>query len=113
MDLNLFIQIYRAFLMESEQQGWMVEVLVEEFGNYLASIKNEEGTEVQFYIELDLEHCEKVSGKTQQSKLDYGVIRQQGTGDLFAKEVLDAFHQYWIQHVPSKISSFIINKPSK
>jgi hypothetical protein len=113
MDLNTFIKIYQAFLIESEQQGWVIEVLIEEFGNYLTSIKNKEGTEVQFYIELDLENCEKLNDTKNQGKLDYGVIRKQGAGDVFAKEVLDAFHQFWAKNVPSRISSFILNKPSK
>ena len=110
MDLNTFIRLYQEFLNESEQKGWIVEVLIEEFGNYLAAIKNAEGIEVQFYIELDLENCIHLSGTTNQSKLDYGVIRQEGEGDLFAKEVLEAFHQYWEKHSTKRKSTFILYK---
>ena len=110
MDLNTFIKLYQAFLKDCEQKGWMVEVLIEEFGNYLAAITNFEGNEVQFYIELDLENCEQLSNTTNQSWLDYGVIRDQGEADLFAKEVLDQFHQYWVNHLPKRYSSFILYK---
>ncbi|OIK13654.1 hypothetical protein BIV60_13715 [Bacillus sp. MUM 116] len=112
MDLNTFIKIYQAFLLECEQKGWQIEVLVEEFGNHLASIKNNEGTEVQFFIELDVENSEKLNDKKNQGKLDYGVLRKQGAEDIFAQEVLDAFHQFWTKNVPRRISSFIVNKPS-
>ncbi|MEH7418661.1 hypothetical protein V7266_25700, partial [Neobacillus drentensis] len=64
----------------------------------------------QFYIELDLENCVQVNGTTNQSKLDYGVIRDEGKGDLFAKEVLEEFHQYWVKHIPTRYSSFILYK---
>lgn len=111
MDLNTFIRLYQEFLNESEQKGWMIEVLIEEFGNYLASIKNIEGIEVQFFIELDLENYVQLSDTTNQSRLNYGVIRQEGEGDLFAKEVLEAFHQYWAKHSPKQNSIFILYKP--
>jgi hypothetical protein len=111
MDLNTFIRLYQEFLNESEQKGWMIEVLIEEFGNYLASIKNIEGIEVQFFIELDLENYVQLSDTTNQSRLNYGVIRQEGEGDLFAKEVLEAFHQYWAIHSPKRNSIFILYKP--
>jgi hypothetical protein len=110
MDLNTFIRLYQAFLKECEQKGWMIEILIEEFGNYLAAITNLDGIEVQFYIELDLENCVQLNGATNQSKLDYGVIRDEGKGDLFAKEVLDEFHQYWVKHIPKRYSSFILHK---
>ncbi|PLS01830.1 hypothetical protein [Neobacillus cucumis] len=110
MDLNTFIRLYQEFLIDCEQKGWMVEVLIEEFGNYLAAITNYEGIEVQFYIELDIENCVNVTETTKQSRLDYGVIRDQGGADLFAKEVLDEFHQYWRNHLPKRYSSFILYK---
>lgn len=110
MDLNTFIRLYREFLKESQQKGWLIEVLIEEFGNYLVSIKNMEGIEVQFFIELDLENYVSLSDTTNQSRLDYGVIRQKGKGDLFAQEVLEAFHAYWAKQ-PKRKSTFIIYKP--
>ncbi|WP_338448155.1 hypothetical protein R4Z09_18155 [Niallia oryzisoli] len=110
MNLKAFIKLYQDFLQESEQKGWKIEVLIEEFGNYLASIKNIEGIEVQFFIELDLENSEKLSDTTKQSNLNYGVIRKKGEGDAFAKEVLDAFHEYWSKH-SVKRKTFIIYKP--
>ncbi|MGM0875888.1 MAG: hypothetical protein ACQEWV_14115 [Bacillota bacterium] len=111
MDLNTFIRLYQEFLNESEQKGWTIEVLIEEFGNYLASIKNIEGIEVQFFIELDLENYVQLSDTTNQSRLNYGVIRQEGEGDVFAKEVLEAFHQYWAKHSSKRNSIFILYKP--
>ena len=113
MDLNTFIRLYQEFLNESEQKGWTVEILIEEFGNYLTAIKNIEGIEVQFFIELDLENYVQLNDTTNQSMLNYGVIRQVGEGDLFAKEVLEAFHQYWEKHSPKRRSTFIIYKPHK
>jgi hypothetical protein len=113
MDLNTFVRLYQEFLVESEQKGWMIEVLIEEFGNYLASIKNIEGIEVQFFIELDVDNSVQLSGTKNQSRLDYGVIRQDGEGDLFAKEVLEAFHQYWAKHSSKRSSSFILYKYPK
>lgn len=110
MDLKTFIRLYKEFLIEGEQKGWIIEVLIEEFGNYLAAIKNIDGIEVQFFIELDLENCVSLSGKTNQSMLNYGVLRQQGKGDLFAKEVLESFHAYWAKHTPRRKSSFILYK---
>ncbi|KAA9026973.1 hypothetical protein [Niallia endozanthoxylica] len=109
MNIKTFVRLYQDFLQESEQKGWKVEVLIEEFGNYLASIKNNEGIEVQFFIELDLENSEKLNDTTKQGNLNYGVIRQKGEGDLFAKEVLEAFHQYWAKH-SLKQKNFIIYK---
>jgi len=108
MELNRFIKLYQDFLNESEQKGWIIEILIEEFGNYLASIKNIEGIEVQFFIELDLENCEQQGEKSKQSRLDYGVIRKVGKGDLFAKEVIEAFHQYWAKHSTKRKTSFIL-----
>jgi hypothetical protein len=35
MELNIFVKLYQDFLKESKQKGWMIEVLIEEFGNYL------------------------------------------------------------------------------
>ena len=110
MDLNTFIRLYQAFLKECEQKGWIIEILIEEFGNYLAAITNIDGIEVQFYIELDTENCVQLNDTTNQSNLDYGVIRDEGAGDLFAKEVLEEFHQYWVKHIPKRYSSFIIYK---
>jgi hypothetical protein len=111
MDLNTFIRLYKEFLHECEKKGWSVEVLIEEFGNYLVAIKSIEGMEVQFFIELDLDHCEKINDKTHQSNLKYGVIREKGTGDIFAKEVFDSFHQYWAKQSLKKSTSFILYKP--
>lgn len=110
MDLKTFVNLYLEFLQECEQKGWRIEVLIEEFGNYLSSIQNIEGIEVQFFLELDVENSEKLSDTTNQGKLNYGVIRKKGEGDLFAKEVLDAFHQYWSKHSPKR-KSFFIYKP--
>jgi hypothetical protein len=111
MDLNTFIRLYQEFLNESELKGWMIEVLKEEFGNYLASIKNIEGIEVKFFIELDLENYVQLSDTTNQGRLNYGVIRQEGEGDLFSKEVLEAFHQYWAKHSPKQNSILFLYKP--
>ncbi|WML53158.1 hypothetical protein RCG17_28165 [Neobacillus sp. PS3-12] len=110
MDLNTFIRLYQEFLYECMQKGWSTEVLIEEFGNYLTAIKSMEGIEVQFFIELDRENCEKINDKTHQGNLKYGVLREKGKGDLFAKEVLDAFHQYWAKHSHKKKTSFILYK---
>ena len=110
MNLNTFIQLYKDFLHEGERKGWTVEVLIEEFGNHLTSIKNIDGIEVQFFIELDLENCVQISDKTNQSSLNYGVIRQEGIGDLFAKEVLEEFHHYCSKNSPNRISTFFIYK---
>ena len=111
MDLKTFIRLYQEFLNEGKQKGWIVEVLIEEFGNYLAAIKNIEGIEVQFFMELDLENYVRLSDTTNQSRLNYGVIRQEGEGDVFAKEVLEAFHQYWAKRATKRNSSFILYKP--
>jgi hypothetical protein len=111
MDLKTFIRLYQGFLNEGKQKGWIVEVLIEEFGNYLAAIKNIEGIEVQFFMELDLENYVRLSDTTNQSRLNYGVIRQEGEGDLFAKEVLEAFHHYWAKRATKRNSSFILYKP--
>lgn len=108
MDLNTFIRLYQEFLKECASKGWIIEVLIEEFGNHLAAIKNSAGIEVQFYIELNLDNSVQLNNKTNQSNLDYGVIRDSGKGDVFAKEVLDEFHQYWKSHLPNRYSSFII-----
>ena len=110
MELNTFIHLYHEFLKECKQKGWMVEVLIEEFGNYLAAIKNSEGIEVQFFIELDLENYVKFSDQKKQSGLNYGVLRQEGVGDLFAKEVLEEFHQYWVKYSQLQKSVLIFYK---
>jgi len=110
LNLKTFVQLYQDFLQESKKKGWRIEVLIEEYGNYLSSIKNHEGIEVQFFLELDLENSEKLNETTHQSNLNYGVIRKKGEGDLFAKEVLEAFHQYWSKH-SLKRKTFIIYKP--
>jgi hypothetical protein len=111
MDLNTFIKLYQEFLNEGKQKGWVIEILTEEFGSYLASIKNMEGIEVQFFIELDLENCVPLSDTTNQSRLKYGVIRKKGEGDIFGKEVLESFHQYWTKHSSKRNSIFILYKP--
>ena len=107
MDLNTFIRLYQEFLNESKQKGWMIEVLIEEFGNYQTSIKNNEGIEVQFFIRLDLENTVQLSDTTHQSRLKYGVIRQIGEADLFAKEVMGAFRQCWANHSTKRKSIFL------
>lgn len=94
MHLKTFMNLYKEFLHECEKNGWLVEVLIKKFGNHLAAITSEEGIEVQFFIELDLENYEKLSDQTNQSILKYGVIRQKGEGDIFGKEVLEQFHSY-------------------
>lgn len=110
MDLNTFTKLYKDFLRESENKGWITEVLIEDFGNYLASVKNIEGLEVQFFIELDLENYVKLNDTTYQSKLNYGVLRKKGEGEMFAKEVLEAFHQYWTEHSSKRKATFILYK---
>lgn len=110
MELNTFVRLYKEFLYESEQKGWMIEVLIEEFGNYLAAIKRVDGIEVQFFLKLDLENSVQISDTKNQGKLKYGVIRQKGKGDSFAKEVLEAFHQYWAKHSMIR-KTFILYKP--
>jgi hypothetical protein len=111
MELNTFVRLYQDFLNESELKGWTIEVLIEEFGNYRSAIKNTDGIEVQFFIKLDQENCVQLNNKKKQSKLNYGVIRKQGKGDLFAKEVLEAFHQYWAKHAAKRKASFFLYKP--
>ena len=91
MDIKTFMNLYKEFLLQCEQKGWLVEVLVKKFGNHLAAITSQEGIEVQFFFELDLENVEKLTEKTNQSILKYGVIRQKGKGDIFGKEVLEHF----------------------
>ncbi|GKU82997.1 hypothetical protein [Niallia sp. NCCP-28] len=110
MELTTFIRLAQEFLAEREQQGWVIEVLIEEFGNYLVSIKNEEGIEVQFFIELDLENYVHLSDATCQSKLSYGVIRKKGENELFAKKVLQAFQQFLAEHSAKRKSFFIVYK---
>ena len=110
MDLNTFTKLYKDFLRESENKGWITEVLIEDFGNYLASVKNIEGLEVQFFIELDLENYVQLNDTTYQSKLNYGVLRKKGEGEMFAKEVLEAFHQYWTEHSSKRKATFILYK---
>lgn len=111
MNLSTFIKLYEEFLNESEQKGWIIEVLIEEFGNHLTAITNSEGIEVQFFIELDLENDVQLHDATNQRKLNYGVIRQKGEGDLFAKEVFDAFLHYLEKHSLKRSSTFMIYKP--
>ncbi|WP_071394330.1 hypothetical protein [Bacillus tuaregi] len=111
MNLKTFLQLYEDFLLDGEKKGWTIEILIKEFGNYLASIKNQAGVEVQFFIELDLENSETVTQTMKQSNLNYGVIRQKGEGDAFAYEVLDSFHQYWAKHSLKRKTYFIYNKP--
>ncbi|MGG1398769.1 hypothetical protein ABE288_13300 [Bacillus salipaludis] len=111
MDLNSFIRLYQEFLKESEQKGWVSKVLIEEFGNHLASIKNSEGIEVEFFIELDSGNYKQLTGKTHQGQLNYGVIRQEEKGDAFAKEVLDAFHEYWSKHSSKRKTLLFLYNP--
>jgi hypothetical protein len=111
MDINTFIQLYKGFLSESEKKGWIIEILVEEFGDYLASIKNTDNIEVKFFVKLDIENNVQLSKKTMQSKLNYGVIRQKEKGDIFAKEVLEAFHQYWAKRSSKRNSIHFFYKP--
>jgi len=102
LDLHAFIDLHKLFLQECEQKGWNVEVVIEEFGNYLTIIKNTEEIEVQFFIEVDLEKTKTLNNNKQQCMLDYGVIREEGIGERFAKEVLDAFHSYITKQLPSR-----------
>ena len=110
MELNTFVRLYQEFLHECAEKGWMIEILIEEFGNYLAAIKNSDGIEVQFFMKLDLENCVQLSDIKNQSKLQYGVIRPKGIGDSFGKEVLEAFHLHWAKH-SSRRKTFILYKP--
>jgi hypothetical protein len=108
MDIKTFMNLYKEFLLQCEQKGWLVEVLVKRFGNHLAAITSQEGIEVQFFFELDLENVEKLTEKTNQSILKYGVIRQKGKGDIFGKEVLEHFHSHLAKHSPKKRNSKLI-----
>jgi len=110
MDLNTFTKLYKDFLTESANKGWTTEVLIEDFGNYLASVKNADGLEVQFFIELDVENSVQLTDTTYQSKLNYGVLRRKGEGEQFAKDVLEAFHQYWKQRSSKRKATFILYK---
>ena len=93
MNLKTFIQLYKEFLLECKQKGWSVEVLIEDTGDYLALLKNDKGIEVEFYIEVDFENHVKVDDTTNQTKLEYGIIRKERDGNVFAKQVLEAFHR--------------------
>lgn len=111
VDLNAFIELHKQFLKECEQKGWNVEVLIEEFGNHLTLLTNTEEIEVQFFIEVDLDKTKTLNNKKQQSMLDYGVIREEGKDEGFAKEVLDAFHSYMTEQLPSR--KYIYFTPKK
>lgn len=111
MDLKTFISLYKNFLHECEQNDWHVTILVKKFGHQLASISNKKGIEVQFFFEIDLEHVVKLSESKNQSMLKYGVIRQKGEADVFAKEVLDAFHQHLAKHQPKQKTKLIYYIP--
>jgi tartrate dehydratase alpha subunit/fumarate hydratase class I-like protein len=113
MDLNTFVQLYQGFLNESEKKGWVIETLIQEFGNHLTSITNMDGIEVHFFLELDMENCVQLSEKKIESKLNYGVIRQKGNGDLFANEVLEEFRQYCSTNTPKRQATFILYKVPK
>lgn len=105
MDLNTFIRLYQEFLKECASKGWIIEVLIEEFGNHLAAIKNSAGIEVQFYIELNLDNSVQLNNKTNQSNLDYGVIRDSGKGDVFAKK-------YWMSFTSIGKATYRIGTPA-
>ena len=111
MDLTTFIGLYKDFLQECEKNGWIVEIEVKKFGYNLASITNPDGIKVQFFFEVDLENFEKLTETTNQSILKYGVIRKQGIADLFAKDVLEEFHQHLAKHSPKKNSKLIFYMP--
>ena len=111
MDLKTFINMYKNFLQECEKAGWRVTILVKKFGRQLVSITNKEGIEVQFFFEIDLEHVVKLSETTNESMLKYGVIRQKGEADVFAKTVLDVFHRHLVQHQPKQKTKLIYYIP--
>lgn len=111
MELQAFVKLYKEFLQECKENGLYIEILIEEFGNYLALLKNKNGKEVQFFIEVDLENLVKLNEKKRQSLLDYGVIRTKGEGDQFANEILHAFHSYVNRQYPSR--KYIYYNPEK
>ena len=113
MNLNTFIDLYKEFLKECKQKGWSVEILIEDSGDYLTLLKNSEGIEVEFYIEIDFENYVQVNDKTNQTRLQYGVIRKEGEGNLFAKQVLDLFHKYLAKRSPKRRSYLIRYLPKK
>lgn len=113
MDLKTFVNKYKSFLYDCEQNNWKVEILIEEFGNHLAAIKNQEGIEVQFFIEVDFQNYEKVSEKTHQSKLNYGVIRKEGIADIFAKKVMETFYQQLASPSSKQKSKILYYVPKK
>lgn len=102
MELQAFVQQYKGFLHECKEKGWYTEILIEEFGNYLALLRNNNEIEVQFFIEVDVESLVKLNEKKRQSLLNYGVIRTKGEGDQFANEILHAFHSYMNRQYPSR-----------
>ena len=113
MNLNTFIQLYKEFLIECKQKEWSVEVLIEDTGDYLTLLKNEKGIEVEFYIEVDFENHVKLNDTTNETKLEYGVIRKEGEGNVFAKQVLEVFHRHLTKHSQKRRSYFIHYLPKK
>ena len=113
MHFITFIALYKEFLKECKKRGWSVEILIEDTGNYLTLIKNIEGIEVEFYIEVDFENYVQLNDKTNQTRLQYGVIRKEGEGNLFAKQVLDLFHKYLAKRSPKRRSYLIRYLPKK
>ncbi len=102
--------MYKSFLHECEE-SWNVEVKVIKFDYQLASITNADGIEVKFFFEIELDQVIKLSETKNQSVLKYGVIRQKGEGDIFAKEVLDHFHCHLAEHTPKHRTKLIYYKP--
>ncbi|WP_338469483.1 hypothetical protein R4Z10_11680 [Niallia sp. XMNu-256] len=110
MELKAFMNMYENFLQELKE-SWHVEVKEKRFGYQLTSITNDENIEVQFFFEINLDQVAKISETTNQSVLKYGVIRQKGTGDIFAKEVLDRFHCHLAEHKPKHRTKLIYYIP--
>ena len=113
MHFITFIALYKEFLKECKKRGWSVEILIEDTGNYLTLIKNIEGIEVEFYIEVDFENYVQLNDKTNQTRLQYGVVRKDQEGNAFAKQVLGLFHQYLARHSSKKRSYMIRYLPKR
>ena len=111
MELNTFVRLYQEFLHECTEKGWMIEILIEEFGNYLAAIKNSDRIEVQFFMKLDLENCVQLSDIKNQSKLQYGVIRPERNRRLIWKRSIRRLSTCIGQNIHRGRKTFILYKP--